>query len=169
MTAELTEARIAELRILLLSRHVVASGCWVYTGARIKDNYGVVSIGGRKKLLAHRASYRVFIGLIPIGMHICHRCDNPPCINPLHLFPGTDKDNLRDAMQKGRHIGFCQKKLTTPLVEQIEKRLADGEPPLSVARSLNVHNSTIYRIRSGKMWGEKNRRLTQQYLGGANG
>jgi hypothetical protein len=80
---------------------VTDSGCWEWSGSRDKRNYGTVSVVNRN-VFAHRHSYEVFIGPIPDGHVICHRCDNPPCINPEHLFSGPQADNVRDMVEKGR-------------------------------------------------------------------
>jgi hypothetical protein len=75
--------------------------CWNWKGWRDKDGYGQIKIG-RKGILAHRAAYQFFTGKIPDGLLICHKCDNPSCVNPNHLFLGTQKDNIQDAVKKGR-------------------------------------------------------------------
>lgn len=79
------------------------TGCWLWSGGESAHGYGCFSFGraGRSKL-AHRASYEMFIGEIPAGLHVCHSCDTPACVNPDHLWPGTDRDNVRDMMAKGR-------------------------------------------------------------------
>lgn len=77
-----------------------STGCWNWTRAKRKG-YGVISFNGRQ-YAAHRASYEVANGGIPNGLHICHSCDNPACINPSHLFAGTHKDNMLDKETKGR-------------------------------------------------------------------
>jgi hypothetical protein len=87
---------------LMASIEVTESGCWRFTGWKSVDGYGFVSF--RAKLWrAHRLSYVLFTGLIPKGKEICHSCDNPPCINPAHLWAGTSKENHQDSVQKGRH------------------------------------------------------------------
>ena len=80
------------------------SGCWLWLGARVPAGYGTLSVDG-KTMLAHRASWLAHNGPIPWEAQVCHRCDNPLCINPRHLFVGTALDNMRDKDRKGR--GRC--------------------------------------------------------------
>ena len=89
----------------LLSRYKVCGDCWIYTGQKTRDGYGVIGIGRTKQLRAHRVSYELHIGPIPAGMLVCHRCDTPLCIRPEHLFLGTPKDNTQDMLLKGRRPG----------------------------------------------------------------
>lgn len=75
-------------------------GCWEWAGAREKDGYGTLEWNGKKRK-AHRLAYEYFIGPVD-NLLVCHHCDNPPCINPQHLFLGTHKDNHLDSVIKGR-------------------------------------------------------------------
>ncbi len=77
--------------------------CWEWTGARQGRGYGKVGVGKAKSALAHRVSYELSNGPIPDGMIVCHRCDNPPCVRPDHLFLGDDLANALDRESKGRN------------------------------------------------------------------
>ncbi len=75
--------------------------CWIWTGSRLPKGYGSFSVNRIRKN-AHRVSWTIHYGEIPSGMLVCHKCDNPPCVNPYHLFIGTNQDNVNDKMNKGR-------------------------------------------------------------------
>jgi hypothetical protein len=78
--------------------------CWTWNGSRTRDGYGHFGIN-RKTVVAHRFSWALSFGSIPDGSIVCHKCDTPSCVNPLHLFIGTDLDNARDRERKGRGGG----------------------------------------------------------------
>lgn len=133
-------------------------GCWIWTGTRNRWGYGGVSVKGRM-WLAHRASYTLFAEPIPDGLQVCHRCDNPPCINPKHLFLGTPRDNVADMISKGRAVKLAQRgelnrnaKLTAENVAMVRKRLAAGETQQSIADSLGVSRSAVKDINTGRKW-----------------
>lgn len=77
------------------------NGCWLWTGAN-DGGYGQIWVNGRNEK-AHRIAWLLTHGVIPEGKMACHTCDNPPCVNPAHIFWGTMSDNILDAVNKGRH------------------------------------------------------------------
>ena len=80
--------------------------CWEWNANKLPKGYGMIGAGGRlnrRQAYAHRVAYQLYVGEIPKGMLVCHRCDNPSCVNPTHLFLGTQKDNIQDCVKKGRN------------------------------------------------------------------
>ena len=78
------------------------TGCFNWTGYKDYQGYGNIKIN-YKHMRVHRISYQLHYGVDPLELFVCHRCDNPSCINPQHLFLGTPKDNMQDKIRKGRH------------------------------------------------------------------
>ena len=80
------------------------SSCWIWTGSKNRKGYGQMSFGrrGTKPVQAHRASWCIHFVYLPKGLWVLHRCDNPSCVNPRHLFLGTAQDNTDDMFRKGR-------------------------------------------------------------------
>lgn len=77
--------------------------CWPWTGCRNRQGYGATTLGG-KRTGAHRVALALVTGPIPEGRFACHKCDNPPCCNPAHLYAGTPLDNARDSSRRGRRL-----------------------------------------------------------------
>lgn len=131
-----------------------AEGCWVWTGGADKNGYGKFTVD-YADLRAHRWAYAHFIGQIPDGMFVCHRCDNPPCANPEHLFLGTNADNTADRHRKGRDAkgeNGGNTKLTRQQVAQIKAMLALPMKQRDVAKVFGVSHGNIAFIASGKTW-----------------
>ena len=124
------------------------SGCWSWSGAT-RNGYGVLGRGGRGEGLvyAHRLAWEIANGPIPAGMNVLHRCDNPPCTNPDHLWLGTKADNNRDMAAKGRHVGT--RRLT---VDQVREIRSSSEPARWLADRFGISIWNIYNVRSGRIW-----------------
>lgn len=106
LVRSMTDAAL-QARLLKHVSPVPFSGCWIWTGFVKPNGYGTLTVN-RKPAYAHRAAYAVFRGPIPDGMCVCHHCDVRSCINPDHLFLGTQKENLQDMDAKGRRVTALQ-------------------------------------------------------------
>ncbi len=95
----------ADIRSRFESKYLeVVSGCWEWQGAQDRQGYGFIKSQRGMQMRAHRLSYELFYKKeIPENIFVCHKCDNPKCVNPQHLFLGTVQDNTQDMMKKGRH------------------------------------------------------------------
>ena len=135
----------------------VTSGCWEWQGAKHEHGYGRMRPTGSRKIrqkveMAHRLAWMLTHGPIPTGLSVCHRCDNPPCCNPDHLFLGSHSDNFRDAARKGR---LAQQKLNFAIATQIRREYRRGRGPSSMrglAERYGVNSSCISDIITGKAY-----------------
>lgn len=133
--------------------------CWEWTGSRNDTNYGHVRFEGRL-LLAHRASWLIAHGREPSAW-VLHKCDNPPCVRPDHLFEGTAADNVADREAKGRGGAahgekHGRAKLTWEKVRMIRERAANGESGSALAREYRIAQSAASAIILGKTWSTSN-------------
>lgn len=129
--------------------------CWEWTSAKGFTGYGILWVGAGRSAFAHRFAWELENGPIPKGMVVCHRCDNPGCVNPSHLFIGTFADNSADAVRKNRTcFGEANKgggKLTDQTVRKI-KFLEGAVDRKKLARVLGVGASNLKKIARGDIW-----------------
>jgi len=129
--------------------------CWLWQGSRNhRWRYGRLHTNG-KEIGAHRIAYELLIAPIPIGMQVLHHCDNPPCVNPRHLFLGTQGDNMRDRTQKGRTPRGERNgraRLTEVEVGEIRQKIAHGANLSALGREYNVSNVAIGHIKRKRNW-----------------
>lgn len=128
--------------------------CWKWLGNPWTFGYGQSRVGG-KNMTAHRASWILHNGPIPPGLVVCHKCDNPPCTNPEHLFLGTRKDNSDDCTAKGRWSRGSRKynsRVTEMDVANIRSLSATGTARKDLAASFGVCKATIDHIISRRNW-----------------
>lgn len=137
--------------------------CWLWTGSHNSNGYGTFYLGGRN-ILAHRVAYQLANGSIVDDLLVCHRCDNPPCCNPNHLFLGTNGDNIRDMASKGRHWYKHQPekqrrgeqvknaKFTDSQVREIRALARAGVSQREIARRFGSHQRNISRIVRRQAW-----------------
>lgn len=138
-----------------------ATGCWLWTGSIDDRGYGVIRVDGKAKK-AHRVSWELHRGKIGRGKKrhdrcVLHKCDVRKCVNPEHLFRGTQKQNNKDMARKGRaahRFGEAnpRAKLTRVDAQKIRERFAVLGTRTAVAKEFHVHLSTVGRIISGKRW-----------------
>lgn len=154
--------------------HVDKAGeCWLWTARIGTTGYGAVSVlrnGFHRTFKAHRVAWELENGPIPEGKFLCHHCDNPPCVNPTHMFIGSHNDNMADAKAKGRmrwantHARRIdpsltvrgerhgQARLTLNDVEEIKRRYAGGELQRVIASDYGVRQTQVSRIVRGERW-----------------
>jgi hypothetical protein len=149
----------------LLARLDKTDTCWIWKGYRHPFGYGNIRVGGVTKL-THRVSYELHTGPIPDGLHVLHRCDNPPCCNPDHLYVGTNDDNTRDRITRGRGATgsrchpykpvFGEMRANSRLKESdvvyIREQAALGVSSGELAEMFKIHAATISCIIRGKKW-----------------
>lgn len=138
---------------------IAKSGCYVWLNAKFKSGYGQFGVRGKSKL-AHRIAWEIANGAIPDGLCVLHKCDNPGCVNPDHLFLGTQKDNVRDMVDKKRYSkrtgesGGLAKLKEAQVLEIRERYAAGGISQAVLGKQYGVCQSNIAAIVSGETWTE---------------
>lgn len=126
--------------------------CWIWTGCRTSTGYGKASMLNRP-LKAHRVSWLIHQGDIPAGLYVCHTCDNRICVNPSHLFLGTDLDNIKDAKIKkrfahGERNARCR--LSARQISQIRDMVSSGVKQVRVSESFGITHQHVSKIINGQ-------------------
>jgi len=157
MRAARKPPRPPEQRMLEKARET-PDGCWLFTGSRTLDGYGTIGFEKRGQTIrTHRLAWLLWKGLIPPGQQVLHRCDRPACVNPEHLFLGTQKENVQDMLRKGRAGNTRgerngRAKLTWRGVEVIRAAPRKHGLHPQLAKRFGVGVSAIMRIRSKDSW-----------------
>lgn len=128
------------------------SGCWIWLGSFNRWGYGT---GLHKSEYAHKRSWREYNGPVPAGLWVLHRCDNPACVNPDHLFLGTGKDNVRDKVSKGRARGAGRGEAhwkNTLTKNQVMEIMSDTRPQSVIAAEYGVRQQAISKIKRKQTW-----------------
>lgn len=132
--------------------------CWEWIAHKNNDGYGCFGFDGKVEG-AHRIAYQLYVGEIPEGLCVCHRCDNPSCVRPDHLFLGTQADNMHDRDNKGRGVfpdnsgeNQWRSKFTNENVKTIRILHANGARNVDLAKQFGGSPQNISRIVCGRRW-----------------
>lgn len=144
-------------RVRFWAKVLQTEACWIWRGAVDKDGYGYYAFAeGEKKNKAHHLAFEDQIGPIPLGLFVLHHCDNPPCVNPQHLFLGTQQDNLADMCAKGRQArgeshGLSQ--LNSDDIIAIRRFKQERVPQHAIAKWFGISQGNVSNIIHRKRWG----------------
>lgn len=130
-----------------------SGSCWLWKASCYPTGYG--AFGSEKVQRAHRVAWELTFGKIPDGLYVLHHCDNPPCVNPNHLWLGTQADNLADMVKKGRAIygeAIGNSKLTTGNVLRIRELRTKGMSVILLARLFGISHQHVSKIVLRKRW-----------------
>jgi hypothetical protein len=143
-----------------------ADSCWLWIGGKDCDGYGRLQVKGKSRP-AHRLAWGFVNGAIPDGLYVCHTCANPPCVNPAHLWLGTNDENMADCTIKGRRPSgdrngtrtkpesvrrgesHCRTKITWEQVQQILSARQAGAPSSQLAREYGLSHGYVNRLVGG--------------------
>lgn len=153
-----SEIHLTELQFSNFENKIDRSGdCHVWKACKFQG-YGKFGVKPRKSpMMAHRLAFLIRHKEIPEGMLVCHRCDNPSCVNPDHLFLGTYKDNVADMIMKGRAnppkgLNHHKAKLNKRKVNKIRELHLAGNTNREISKRFKVHEATILQVVTGITW-----------------
>jgi hypothetical protein len=129
------------------------AGCWIWLGTVSNMGHGRFMNGDGEVVGAHRVSYELFVGPIPDGAFICHKCDVPSCVNPSHLFAGTQADNMRDCAAKGRRARGRKHHWAVLTDEQVRAIRLDRRMGKEIGPEYGVTAACVWAIKRGDRWG----------------
>lgn len=144
-------------RLRFASKVRKTKSCWIWTASRLPKGYGKMPLLGHAPgwILAHRAAWMIEHGFIESTACVLHRCDNPPCVNPAHLFIGDRAANRRDCVAKGRHIHgerAWNARFTAAQVRKIRERARLGDTYAVLAKRFRTNRGYIGRLVRGVRW-----------------
>ena len=145
-------------RFMKFVKKDLATGCWLWTGCLLPSGYGQFGHNG-KVVRAHRFIYEHSKRMLKKKEVVCHSCDTPGCVNPEHLFAGTQKENLRDAVKKGRKLSressdLYRGQVNPDIVREIRKRRQSGEKNKETAARFGISQAYCSTIARGIHWPE---------------
>lgn len=126
--------------------------CWLWTASCKPAGYGQLSFGNSRVAYAHRVAYIITNGSIPDGLFVCHQCDNRRCVNPKHLFLGTNADNVRDMDRKGRRVNTPHYGENHPAVITSDAIVAEIRQRYEQGGVRQVDLAKEYGLRTDAVW-----------------
>ena len=138
-----------------LARILIGDDCWEWQGGRFIKGYGQCGSKNPRDRVAHRRAWKILVGPIPDGLEVLHKCDNPPCVRPSHLFLGTQKDNMQDCIKKNRFTQsgetHWKARLNWMLVEELRTN-NQGKSIAEITRLYHLPKSTVRNVIKYKTW-----------------
>lgn len=127
--------------------------CWLWMGAVNTTGYGMANLPRQKNIVAHRLAYTMLKGPIPDSLRALHKCDTPRCVNPDHIFLGTQKDNGLDCKAKGRTVAGRKRNATNEqAVREMRRLKAEGARTVDLAKQFGISPNSVSSILTRKAW-----------------